>query len=281
MSSLRPREKAKFETLLDMGSGYVSTFSDASFGTFVADVTGLDIHADKYTSTGTSKAKKLREFWRLEDDATVAELLEAFIEHEEEREQDAQVLAACKVIVARLRSGGAHVQTLKEQTSVFDAPYLARAIARLEKSIDTDPELAIGSAKELVETCCKTILSERGVAAPASDDLQKLAKATFACLDLLPDDVDKHRRGGDAIKQVLRSFASMVQGIAELRNLYGTGHGKHGKSASIQARHARLAVGAAVTLTSFLFETHSHKSKGSGQQPLSTAPDEYGVIRGT
>src|SRR5690606_7167109 len=104
---------------LDMGGGYVSDFNDASFATFVADVTGLDIHCAKYTVTGTSKAKKLREFWRLEDDATVAELLEAFIEHEEEREQDAQVLAACKEILARLRSGGSHVQTLKQQASTF------------------------------------------------------------------------------------------------------------------------------------------------------------------
>lgn len=93
----------------------------------------------------------------------------------------------------------------------------------------------------------------------SSDDLPKLARKTFACLDLLPDGVEKERRGGDAIKQVLRSFSSMVQGIAELRNLYGTGHGKHGNTASIQARHARLAVGAAATLATFLFETHSYK----------------------
>jgi 23S rRNA pseudoU1915 N3-methylase RlmH len=235
----------------------------------VADATGLDIHADKYTSTGTSKAKKLREFWRLEDDATVAELLEAFIDHEEERDADAELVAACKEIVSRLRSGGSHVQALKQQASTFDAPHLARSIARLEKSIDSDPELAIGSAKELVETCCKTILSKRGVEIPASDDLQKLAKATFTCLDLLPDGVDKQRRGEDAIKQVLRSFSSTVQGLAELRNLYGTGHGKHGKSASVQARHARLAVGAAATLATFLFETHSYKSEATATPPSS------------
>jgi len=269
MSSLQPREKAKLETLLNMGGGYVSGFSDASFATFVADVTGLDIHSAKYMGAGTSKAKKLREFWRLEDDGTVAKLLEALIDHEEERDADAQTVAACKEILARLRSGGSHIQALKEQTSTFDAPQLARAIARLENSVDSDPELAIGSAKELVETCCKIILSERGVEIPASDDLQKLAKATFACLDLLPDGVDMQRRGGESIKQVLRSFSSMVQGIAELRNLYGTGHGKHGKSASIQARHARLAVGAAATLATFLFATHSYKSETSATPPSS------------
>ena len=30
-------------------------------------------------------------------------------------------------------------------------------------AVETDPSLAIGTAKELIETCCKTILSERGL----------------------------------------------------------------------------------------------------------------------
>jgi hypothetical protein len=36
----------------------------------------------------------------------------------------------------------------------------------------------------------------------------------------------------------------------------GTGHGQHGSASGLTARHARLAVGAASTLTVFLFETH-------------------------
>jgi len=44
--------------------------------------------------------------------------------------------------------------------------------------------------------------------------------------------------------------------LAELRGLYGTGHGKHGKASGLSPRHAKLAVGAAATLTTFLFETH-------------------------
>jgi hypothetical protein len=44
--------------------------------------------------------------------------------------------------------------------------------------------------------------------------------------------------------------------LAELRGLYGTGHGKDGKTQGVKPRHAKLAVGAAATLTTFLFETH-------------------------
>ena len=45
-------------------------------------------------------------------------------------------------------------------------------------------------------------------------------------------------------------------GLAELRGLYGTGHGKHGKTSGLSPRHAKLAVGAAATLATFLFQTH-------------------------
>ena len=44
--------------------------------------------------------------------------------------------------------------------------------------------------------------------------------------------------------------------LAELRNLYGTGHGKDGKAQLLMPRHAKLAVGAATTLATILFETH-------------------------
>ena len=44
--------------------------------------------------------------------------------------------------------------------------------------------------------------------------------------------------------------------LAELRNLYGTGHGKEAAAQMQKPRHARLAVGAASTLAGLFFETH-------------------------
>lgn len=53
---------------------------------------------------------------------------------------------------------------------------MAKQIERLELAVDTDPELAIGTAKELVETCCKSILTKRSVAFTKSDDMGDLTK---------------------------------------------------------------------------------------------------------
>ena len=47
--------------------------------------------------------------------------------------------------------------------------------------------------------------------------------------------------------------------------LYGTGHGKPGWHERLPVRHARLAVGAATTLASFLFETYAARARETGR----------------
>lgn len=59
------------------------------------------------------------------------------------------------------------------------------------------------------------------------------------------------------------NLAMISQGIARLRNLYGTGHGKRGGHKRLPVRHARLAVGAATTLATFLFDTHSARTEAA------------------
>lgn len=59
---------------------------------------------------------------------------------------------------------------------------------------------------------------------------------------------------------VLGSLGGIVSGIAELRNYYGTGHGKASGTSGLGPRHARLAVGAASTLAVFLFETYNDRT---------------------
>jgi hypothetical protein len=49
----------------------------------------------------------------------------------------------------------------------------------------------------------------------------------------------------------LSNLATITQGIAELRNQYGTVHGKSSKAKGLTSRHAKLAVGSASTLAVF------------------------------
>lgn len=147
--------------------------------------------------------------------------------------------------------------TLHDALTAVDAPELQRQIDRMRSSVDEDPGLAIGTAKELLETVCKTILCECGCPPDPGWDLPRLVKETRHALSLLPADIDDSAKGAESIRRVLNSLATVANGLAELRNLYGTGHGKHGQAKGVHPRHARLAVGAAATLATFLLETHA------------------------
>ena len=132
-------------------------------------------------------------------------------------------------------------------------------IERLADSVDADPPLVVGTSKELVETICKTVLEDRGVPLQ-NEDITGLVRATAKELSLLPSDIPDRAKGAKAIRRILSNLTQITQGVAELRNLYGTGHGPSGRFVGLQPRHARLVMGAAATLGMFLLETHLDRS---------------------
>ena len=140
----------------------------------------------------------------------------------------------------------------------IDTAHISQQLTRMEGAVDTDPELAIGTAKEFVESICKTILDDRQVDHDKKDDLPALVKKTSKALQLTPGDISDTAKAAETIKKMLSNLGTIVQGSAELRNAYGTGHGKSKAQAEspLKPRHARLAVGAAATLGVFLWETH-------------------------
>ena len=73
MSSLTEIEKRYFEKLLEMRTGYVLDFSDATFSEFFRNTVRVDIDDPKYG--GMSKGKRLRSFWEQETDALVGKVL--------------------------------------------------------------------------------------------------------------------------------------------------------------------------------------------------------------
>lgn len=246
-----------------MGGGYVLDFSNRTFREFFQETVGLDIDDDKYMADGTSKAKRLRTFWRIESDPTVGTLVHALIDYAESLHRDDPDAKAkakkSRQIADRLLAGGPSLGSLKEEARIRSANHLAQQIRRLEDSIDADPSLAIGTAKELIETCCKTILAERGKPVAGTPNVPTLTKQTLKELKLVPEGIPDAARGADVIRRLLSNLGTIGNGLAELRGPFGTGHGKDATADGLTARHARLAVGAASTLATFLFETHKEQ----------------------
>ena len=274
MSNFKFRELSLLERLFEMEGGYVLDFVNRTFEQFFADE-DIAIYAGKYGFKGTSKANHMRAFWETEPDHVVGRVLASLIEHHvPENEQNRELRRKCCEIVARLQaSSGPELDHLVDLARVENLSQLQDQIARMRDKVGEDPDLAIGTAKEIVETVCKTILWDRGVSLPKDPKMPALLKATLKELKLVPDSIPESKRGTDTIKRVLGSLGSIGHGLAELRNLYGTGHGRHGTSEGLQPRHARLAVGAMATLAVFLFETHeARETEVAG--PLSPGEDE-------
>ncbi|MEP0855854.1 abortive infection family protein [Trichocoleus sp. DQ-U1] len=159
-----------------------------------------------------------------------------------------------------------HTQPLldtTEEMAIANSFELNQHIARVRRSVESDPELAVGSTKELIESVLKTILEGFGEEI-GKDDLTKLLKRTQRVLNLSPSEIDSNMKGAEIIKRTLNNIGQVVIGVDELRNIYGTGHGKVHKS-GITPRHARLVVGTGATLAIFLMETFEmQKQKDTG-----------------
>ena len=155
--------------------------------------------------------------------------------------------------------GGRAVSRARTVADALSAGWMAKAIERLERSIDSDPELAIGTAKDLVESCCKTILTERGVVFSKGVDINELTKLMVKEIQLVPEGISDQAKGADNIRLILRNLTQLTNNLAQLRGLYGSGHGRDGKHRGLQPRHARLAVASAVAFIDFVADTYRQR----------------------
>lgn len=251
-------------------------FTNRSFGEIVRGAVNVEIYSAKYETDGTSKANRLRALWKLESDHIVGTLLKTLIDDCEvnniaHQRHDESLVAECRGIATRLLAAPTHLEALKAHATRFSSDYMHAQIRRMEASVESDPAFAIGTAKELIETCCKTILAERGKASAVNPIFQQLLQGTLNELELGPANVSGASRGVSAIRSILGGLGDIGCSLADFRNQFGTGHGKHGHAVDLQPRHSKLAVGAAATLVRFLFDTHEETMSQQKEQSTVSA----------
>ena len=148
------------------------------------------------------------------------------------------------------------LQTMRASAAILSSSWMHQELERIEAAIDTDPALAIGTAKEMVETCCKHIVDALNIPLPANPDMPDLTKAVLKALKLVPEGISDEAKGAETIKRTLSSLGQITKGLAELRKLYGTGHGRSSVHRGLTARHARLAVNSASAFVEFVSSTY-------------------------
>jgi hypothetical protein len=131
---------------------------------------------------------------------------------------------------------------------------LRKHIERINANAERDPAAAIGSCKELVESTCKFILDDYEVRHSNKDDLLSLYKKTADVLKLSAESVPDGAKGSQSAQRALRSMATTVQALAELRNELGLGHGRTTPSPAL-GRHAKLTVQLTRGVVEFLLDT--------------------------
>lgn len=242
--------------------GYVLDFSTADFNAFTFKSIGTPI-CEKYNmSKGRSliayiNDAKYEDKLKLLSDLIRHYELSSMKEHDEENRKDRAIAyKKCRSILDKV--GGTLIMTATSETlkEAFDSDYISSQIDLMLNMKDENPTEAIGKAKELIESCCKTILELEGCAVEKDWEVPRLVDETFKHFHLMPKKIADDIKGAKSIKAILGNLKAIAQGIAELRNLYGSGHGKPSSYKGLEGRHASLAIGSSTTLVRFLWDSY-------------------------
>ncbi|WP_370246882.1 abortive infection family protein [Nocardioides sp.] len=165
-------------------------------------------------------------------------------EVDDHNEETVQIAAA-----ARIDLSPEALASLEDPSAIRDH------LERLNQNLEGDPRLAVSVAKDMVESTAKLVLRARGVAYTKGDGIPALVARAQETLKLNASGVDGSGEEAKALRRILGALTTLTQGITELRNQVGTGHGRESVPTWVRPRHARLAAGAAQAWCQLMLET--------------------------
>ena len=235
--------------------GYVLDFSSSAFDDFTKEVVGFRLTV----YYGLSKGKSLVAFTEEGKESDIVKLFVALFDYyvsnsAYDEEKKGIAYQELTDVIKRIRSGIVAINEFaKELECQFSSEYMSAQISIMMKMTKENPTEAIGKAKELIESCCKTILEERNMSLSKDETLGQLTKKVMRLLKVTPNDIDDTIPAAKAMKQILGNLSAIAEGMATLRNSYGSGHGRAASYKGLEERHAKLAVGGSITLVEFLW----------------------------
>ncbi len=135
--------------------------------------------------------------------------------------------------------------------------HIEEQVKALELAVVENTGLAFDLAKTLVESACKTILTERGGAFDKDDDLPKLFKSAKLTVPFLPVAMASDTGARRSLEQTLSGLSTALQGVCELRNACGfASHGSDGPRPVMEGIQALLVAQAADAIIGFLYRVH-------------------------
>ncbi len=221
MSDLTNMEKRQLEKLFRMSDGYVLNFSNRTFDEFVIDSTGLSIMEEKYEQRGTSKANRLRVFWRLEPNGIVAKLLRDLMQCVSLDQATPEIQKAyddCSRSVARL-SGGDDLHEVIELTPNSTEREFAILAREVRESIErNEPEVGLDRLHTYAVKYLRVLCNAQGIATGREKPLHSLVGEYVKAL----------KEGGhlesEMTDRILKSSISTLDAFNKVRNEQSLAH---------------------------------------------------------
>lgn len=178
MIVISKKEEGAFLKLF-ISAGYILDFLTSSFDIFTEDSIGVAVCATYHLSKGKSLVtylNKASDFDRTKLLTDLFSYYEEKMEYECNRdynkdrfvsrydEEYARQYQKCKAILnSHNEVSSVQQNTVERLKTVFSSSYMSQQIDLMLRMQVENPTEAIGKSKELIESCCKTILEEMGI----------------------------------------------------------------------------------------------------------------------
>lgn len=257
MSSLDFIQIRIIEQFLLMQEGYVLDFSNQTLKSFTIDSVQKDIYEQIYTTNGTSKAKRLKTFLEIETDEIVVKLLKSFSEyiqhsswHHEmwNNTPSDSIFKSYEEIVENLQKNILYLPIKLENEEKITKEFAKRQLEKIQKRQNNgDFEGVITSCRSLFENVMKEIYLEK-------------TKLELDCTSLVLSwkilgkelSLSNEKELSDSLKNILRGFVNIIQGMSEIRNSSSDAHSQIYKP---ERHHSKLVINSIITLIDFLYDT--------------------------
>jgi len=221
LGDLSAVEKRKLERLLGMQSSYVLEFSNASYGEFFMDIAHIDIYDAKYARKGTSKANRMRSFWEIEPNHTVATVLGILLENWEYFPTAGFAPPTPEVfaIFERLRGSGPMVDTSALAAPVGADEAFVTVARHVREAIErNEPEVAIDRLHTFLVKYMRRLCTRRGIEVTRDKPLHSLMGEYSKAVR------DQGFIESDITLRILRSTISILEALNHVRNERSLAH---------------------------------------------------------
>ena len=144
-----------------------------------------------------------------------------------------------------------------------DSLRIREQVDALEEAMPNRPGVVVSFCRTIIETTCKTILTDRGAAVDAGWEAPKLVSETLRYINVGPRDdggVDASLRSG--AESLVRGLNQIINGVMEIRNAHGSAaHGADAYSPLLDERYAEILARATDAVVGLLFKIHLRSAR--------------------